>query len=453
MNAVDSAALAPSAAPARATLRDFLSVLFRRKWIVLILPLVTIGVVAYINLSNPPLYSSFARLVLRRGTHESALESNLTILPREEELATQVEIARSVAVINRAQEILEHRPGKKYRIDPASASAGVVGESNVVDVTYESLDPQGCPIIAQALADAFMEYHKKAFSVPARNQFLKEQAEASMAEIERWRAIKEQLLASRSQVDPGDAARNLLAMLLEDQRILQQTRTRRVQLEADLAGQEELAAKRIVDLPYEPTTSTMNEPWIIDLKKDLQDLRVKMEELRGRYSDTHPQVLAVKDQIVQVEEQLRREVSAHTQLQGKELATVRAEENHLQHAVDSLGGVLHSYPGVLVRVEEASAMIVINQELYKAMRDRQDRALVATNATPDWTASLLVPAVQAFRVNKLDYVRMALAPILALAIAIGLAFFVDSLDHSLKSVREVEDVLGLPVVASVPEVK
>ena len=98
-------------------------------------------------------------------------------------------------------------------------------------------------------------------------------------------------------------------------------------------------------------------------------------------------------------------------------------------------------------------MIVINQELYKAMRDRQDRALVATNATPDWTASLLVPAVQAFRVNKLDYVRMALAPILALAIAIGLAFFVDSLDHSLKSVREVEDILGLPVVASVPEVK
>jgi hypothetical protein len=48
-------------------------------------------------------------------------------------------------------------------------------------------------------------------------------------------------------------------------------------------------------------------------------------------------------------------------------------------------------------------------------------------------------------------VRMALGPILSLIVGLGLAFFWDSLDRSLKSVREAEEYLSLPVLAVVAE--
>lgn len=437
----------------RVTTRDFLTVMFRRKWIVILLPIVTLGVVTYVNLSAPSRYSSFARILLRRGSHENALEANLTILPREEELASQVEIARSVAVIKRAQGILDQRPGRKIQIEPWNANAGVVGESNVVDVTYESTDPEACPAVAEALGTAFMEFHSRAFSVPTRADFFAHAADSLLRNIEKLRDEKEEVLRKGGNIEPGEGMRVSLQMMMQDQNLLEQVRNRRVALEAELASMKQLEAHTDLDFTYEPTTETLNESWVVDLKRNLQELRMRLDESRSKFSGDNPQVLSLKEQVDQLQAQLKREVRGHRLLRQQALQIARAQEKMYSHSLDSLRSELDRYPASSVRIEEVTALIGINQELYKNMRDRQDRAVVATNASPDWTATLLVPASLAVRLNKRDYVRIALAPMLALAIAIGLAFFVESLDHTLKSVREVEDVLGLPVVASVREVK
>ena len=440
---------APSAQ--QVTLRDFLTVIFRRKWIVILLPLVTLAVVSYVNFSAPSRYSSFARILLRRGSHENALEPSLTILPREEELASQVEIARSESVIKRAQEMLDQRPGRKFQIDPGNCNAGVVGESNVVDVTYESTDPQACPVVAEALGQAFMEFHQRAFSVPARTGFFAARAESTMAQIDKWRRIKEDVLNTGLKVDPAEGARTALNMMVQVQSLLEQVRQKRVAAESELASVRQLRGQDM-DLPYEPTSDNLNEGWVVDLKRDVQQLRMKLEEARAKYADQNPVVLGLQDQVNEAEAQLHRDVQAHEKLRAQQVQIYRAQEHQLEHTNDSLVALLRTYPATAVKVDEATAMIGINQELYKNMRDREDRAVVAAGASPDWTATLLVPASQAIRLNKHDYVRIALAPLLALAIGIGLAFFVESLDHTLKGVRDVEETLGLPVVASVPEV-
>ena len=49
--------------------------------------------------------------------------------------------------------------------------------------------------------------------------------------------------------------------------------------------------------------------------------------------------------------------------------------------------------------------------------------------------------------------RLALAPIFSLIVGLGLAFFIDGLDATLKSPRETEEALELPVLASLTEHK
>ncbi len=439
-------------AAGQTTLRDFFTVLFRRKWIVVFIPVITFLVVTWVNLKEPVRFSSSTRILLKRGTRENALEPGVTILPREEELASQVEIVKSVAVMRRAQLLLDQLP-RKIHLNPGAVTAGVVGESNVVDLTYESIVPADCPVVADVLAQAFMEYHRRTFSVPSMGVFFQRQTDSAYTELESYRALKTTLLQNQGQVEPEELRKNIMQLLLQQQSALDQVRQRRVMVEAELENTRRLTGHKDLDLPFSPNTQAGGETWIVELKKQVQDLRIHLEELRSKYSDDHPQVLALEQQIVQVEAQLKRESRAHLLLEEGSLRVVRAQENQLTQSLTELQSRLQSYPDAQVRLEELNKLIELSEELYKQMRERQNQALVAGATAPDWSAHLLAPAAPALRINKHDYVRIALAPLLALAVSIGLAFFMDSLDHSLKSVREVEDVLGLTVIASVPEVK
>ena len=46
---------------------------------------------------------------------------------------------------------------------------------------------------------------------------------------------------------------------------------------------------------------------------------------------------------------------------------------------------------------------------------------------------------------------MALGPLFSLVVALGFAFFIDNLDHSIKNVAEAEETLGCQVLASFPD--
>jgi capsular polysaccharide biosynthesis protein len=48
---------------------------------------------------------------------------------------------------------------------------------------------------------------------------------------------------------------------------------------------------------------------------------------------------------------------------------------------------------------------------------------------------------------------MALAPVFSIVIGLGLVFFLESLDHSIKGPADAEDALGLPVLASLGMMK
>ncbi|HUV37296.1 MAG TPA: hypothetical protein VMX58_10195, partial [Patescibacteria group bacterium] len=65
--------------------------------------------------------------------------------------------------------------------------------------------------------------------------------------------------------------------------------------------------------------------------------------------------------------------------------------------------------------------------------------------------TILNPASPGYRKKTRDYVRMALGPVFSLIVALGFAFFIDNLDHSIKNVSDAEESLNLQVLASFPD--
>ena len=109
------------------------------------------------------------------------------------------------------------------------------------------------------------------------------------------------------------------------------------------------------------------------------------------------------------------------------------------------------YPKTEIELDRIDAALLKLQRTYDNVVQQQMEAKISRASNPEWTVTILNPASPAYRKKTRDYVRMALGPAFSLIVALGLAFFIDNLDHSIKNIADAEENLGLSVLASFPE--
>ena len=89
-----------------------------------------------------------------------------------------------------------------------------------------------------------------------------------------------------------------------------------------------------------------------------------------------------------------------------------------------------------------------NEEYVKAARPGAHHGQRVARAS---TVTLLNPAGAAVPKNTRDIVRLLLAPGFSLIVGVGLAFFIDGLDLTVRTAGQAEAYLDLPVLATLPE--
>src|SRR5438045_1570300 len=148
----------------QATAREFLAVLFRRKWIILGLFLITTATVVTVALTTPTFFISSGRILVKRGERQSVLRADRQIFSDwEQELGSEMQIIKSVPVVKRARELLleEAKQTKQLvKLNPASIDVEVMGKSNVIAVGYSALDPTVAQTACRAVMEAYMEYRR-----------------------------------------------------------------------------------------------------------------------------------------------------------------------------------------------------------------------------------------------------------------------------------------------------
>src|SRR5258705_204743 len=87
----------------QASAREFLAVLFRRKWIILGLFLITTATVITVALTTPVSYISSGRILIKRGERQSALRADRQIFSDwEQDLGSEMQVMKSAPVVHRA---------------------------------------------------------------------------------------------------------------------------------------------------------------------------------------------------------------------------------------------------------------------------------------------------------------------------------------------------------------
>ena len=129
---------------------------------------------------------------------------------------------------------------------------------------------------------------------------------------------------------------------------------------------------------------------------------------------------------------------------------------HTSRPICQIAGLqaeLSEMPIKEARLTDLDQKLALLRSRFLALTQNSDQARITEQTSRRVSIVVLSPASAGRARNTNDYVRLALAPAFSLVVGIGLAFFIDGLDTRLRTARDVEDTLSLPVLASLTERK
>ncbi len=437
-----------------ATAREFLAVVFRRKWIVLGLFLVTTVTALAVSFSQKLVFISGGQVLVKRGEPESSLTPTKRIMGQwEEELGSEVQVAKSYPVIELAREVLkaEVAAGKSaIEIDPRAVDAEVVGKTSVLAIGYTDANPEVAQRVCNALLTAYIRFRQTDLSMRYPREFFERELGQVRTELERVQARRRDYALRQNLVDVQEESRGMIARLNS----LLQTRS---EVAADLAEaqevhrrQREMDADSEMDLPTF-SQAYSNEVALVEMKRKVIDGETRLALLRERFREETPEVQAALQSLGTMREMLRKEVEARLKLSASKVTTMEARVAIYDRDIAQLTAQLEGMPIKAAEVEEMDRQIKLYRERIEELVKKSDQALVNEQTSANVTAILLEPAAPSRPANPRDPVRIALAPAFSLVVGIGLAFFIDGLDLTVRTVDHAEDAARIPVLAAVTE--
>jgi len=243
---------APPTVARQTTTREFLAVLFRRKWLVLGLFAVSTLTVLVIALTTPIVYVSTGRIMVKRGEQQSMLLPYRQVVNDwEADLASEVEIAKSYPVMMRAREILksEARGGAPISLDPRQADAEVMGKSTVIGIAYEDRDPKVAQKVCDALLRAYIDYRQNALTLNYPKGFFENEIAKVKHDLDDWMERRRRFTTQNQLVDVADQTRKQLDVLGELEKRRNDLKSNIAETQATVDMMKRMSDEPEVDLP------------------------------------------------------------------------------------------------------------------------------------------------------------------------------------------------------------
>jgi polysaccharide biosynthesis transport protein len=432
------------------SLRDFLMVIFRRKWLILAMVGVTSTVVASALLLQPIVYTSDAKVMLVGVQRGSAVDRVIVPLNADELSSAECELIKSRPVLERAQAILDANAVKgepKYKIQPGSIKPAPIPKSRMLAISYVAPEPDEAQKINQALTSSYLDYHKDVFTVPDLADFFDSELEKTGTEVTDLLNKKLEIYEANDITSiPGEMGVQyaVLSGLRND---LIGYETQIVALRSEIIAEEKL--EKSDDASRYMSWGRVDTGILGATLKDLAQKLQERERLLTIYTERHPLVEQIDGEIEELRAFATAEKGRVLSLKRDELGRLEVQRDVVQHRISEAEERLRGIPAMDRDLTDLDKNLEAGKRHYSDLVYMKGQALASSRSMADYHITLLSEPTYGRPSNPRDLVRLSLGPILSLLVGIGLAFFFENLDHSLKNPEEVERYLELPVLTSV----
>lgn len=334
-------------------IRTLREICVRNKKLLIRAPLIALAIGAVVYLFAPRTYRSEARIFLRLGRESVGLDPTastgqtlaLQQADRKDEVKSAIEVFKSRTTIGDAVEkltpavVLGRSNGFSLVglvtapirlpftflkwIDPVSEKEEAIirierhlyvsaeRDSNVIVAQYDAGDPKLAQEVCDAVVEAYQQEHMRIHRSEESRPFFAEQQERLRSELDgaldQVRNMKNELgIASveqrRTSLEAQFNAVELDRLATEQQLATSQARA------ADLERRLNETPERLVA----EKKSVPNQGADL-LRQQLYALQVKVMELQAKYKDTHPLLVAAKEQLAQAKQEMAKQVGERTE--------------------------------------------------------------------------------------------------------------------------------------------
>ena len=447
----------PSVNPTRnqATIRDLVAAVFRQKWVILTLFAVTTAGVFLFTLRSPTTFESSARVEVRRGRVESTQQSQLRVLTWKEEMASELEMVRSQSVRSRAQDILDHWHAEGLLDDPIPLGGGgiearVIGDSNVLEISYTAADPAVCRPVTNAVTEAYADVRNEAMEVPGVASFFEYEIERVSRQLADLEQEKRDFIAQVGPTTGREAEMRFNQLLIRSEDDLRNTENELGQVRKQLAQVRELRPDRAAPALFQQL-GLQNASTLYNMRNEVLEARIRKDELAATLTPQHPDMIAADEALTSAEKMLDEELTSTIEVLENRSVTLRERADRLRDEVNRLQEQAVAVPTNDVRLAQLDNEIDLLRGELRLLNDKATESRINRATSHHVTVTLLSEAGPPYPKKTRDLVRLGLAPLMSLVVGLLLAFFLDSVDNTFRTQEEILEHLELPVLAALPE--
>jgi capsular exopolysaccharide synthesis family protein len=454
----------PGQAQARFHLREYWRILWAGRFTVLatFTVIVTVGVVA--TLLQTPTYRATATIEIHARAQKVAPVADVSQIgttdwgwsAEDRYLKTQLQVLQSRAVAEKAFKRLglEEHPAFQRSDDPVALLAAKLEidtreETGIVDLSMTGREPAEAAAWVNAYAEAYVERNIDVARGRARQAIndLLERIDPVRQKLEQSQADLFRYAREEKVYEPEVQKKSYDERLTQLEKDFTETRLKRLELESVF---EKISEIDRTGGNYQVLPQVAQDEVLRALNKERIGLETDQKRLLVTYKPGHFKVKEVTSELEKLEQKIAAETDRLISAIRTEYGLILEREEDLQEAIE------RAKVDALDVSEKASGYTMLETETKEAKRmyDLLTARIEEVSLNAELVSNnvqLLDPAMvplHPWRPKRL--LNFALSVLLGASIGIGLVFFLEYIDNTVRSAETVERDLGLKILALVP---
>ena len=468
-------------------MHDYVGVIMRRKWIVVVMFVVVMGGVILYNQMASPVYEAVAVIsVGEQGTMLPGMEY-MTGVMGGTYLMNTVEEIKSYTLMEEVARVLpgwvvtylennenEGQLSTEQLVRRLSGSVRVeqVADADIIKVRVRAGEPKVASEVANTIVEVLKRRRAEAIrkEISEQRRYIEEQLPKIEERLARVEQELKEFKEKNKVVALDEQSKEMLRGLTEAEVLYNEAKADREEIEQRLnyiRGKIEEQRAELV-----PRVTQITSPLVEKLKQQLVELEAQYAELEVQnYPEDEPRVRMLREQIEQTKRKLKQEmmkivegaeiIDPLTQMRKfvdesieleVNLHACKARENVLQRIMEEYKEELSKLPEKELRLAQLMREREINERLYIMLTEKREEARIA-EAGKVSNIRVIDPArPPEVPVKPRKRMNLAIGVVLGVMVGLGGAFVVEYMDKSVKTPQEVE-AIGIPVLGCVPVIK
>ncbi len=325
-------------------------------------------------------------------------------------------------------------------------------KSEIISIKYQSPEPEFAADIANAVADAYVAFGLNSRLTSARKttSWLNNQINELKEKMEESEAALEAYQKNTGMVNTGSRQQLISAKLAS--LTAEQIRAQTAKSEAEIRYNQVRKIKQEGG-GYDSLVSVLNSSLVLNLKSKQSEMARRVSEYSERYGEKHPKMIAAKSDLQQANRALQSAINKVVDSVRKEYEVASSQDRKINAMITKQKREIGDVRGKGFALAKLEREVENNRQLYETFLGRFKEEDVAGDYDIS-NVRIIDRAIVPMAPIKPNKPRMIIISVV-IGLMLGIVFAVlrERLDNTFKTLEDLENKLGLPVLGMTPLLK